>query len=73
MSNRPKWTVHCNIVSPENQKWIGTSWEFFDSDSEAEMCFNRHLLAHDCPCKRPYYGYSDRRHLAEVHRQRGEG
>ncbi|KKM74951.1 hypothetical protein LCGC14_1395130 [marine sediment metagenome] len=63
----PKWTVVCNLLSPESDTWTGTSWEFFEKEEEAEACFNRHDRAGDCPTKRPFYRRTDLLHLANAH------
>lgn len=39
---RPNWTVVYSIVSKENSTWIGTGWEFFDEESDARKCYDRH-------------------------------
>ena len=62
----PKWIVNYNIVSPENNRWIGTGWEFFDTEEEATYCYNRHLGAGNVPCKRPYY-HTDGEYLGAAH------
>lgn len=66
--NRPKWTVLYNIVSIESGKWIGTGWEFFDSDYDAIDCFMRHVELGNIPTKRPYDEDVDRSHLGACHR-----
>ena len=63
----PKWTVNYNIVSKENDCWVGTGWEFFDLESDAQKCYNRQIDLGNCPCKRPYYRKSDWSHLGAVH------
>jgi len=65
-SERPTWTVLYNILSPESRRWIGTGWEFFYSDSEAEECYIRHIKNGNCPTKRRYHT-SDRSHLGAAH------
>jgi hypothetical protein len=72
---RPRWTVCCNLVSPESDAWVGTSWEFFNTEDEAAACFKRHQKAGDCPTKRPFYakvdvdhmGVADRYWLSKLH------
>lgn len=66
---RPRWTVVSNILSPESDKWVGTCWEFFDEESQAEECYTRQIEAGNTPTKRPYFEISDRGHLGAVHRR----
>jgi len=69
----PKWTVLYNIVSSETAQWIGTGWEFFDDEHDAQHCYERHNVLGNCASKRPYHK-NDRTHLGAVHRiLRGEG
>ena len=63
MKKPPKWTVVCNLVSPESDSWVGTSWEFFDSEESASKCYQRHVNARDCPTKRFYFDREDRQHI----------
>lgn len=63
----PKWTILYNMVSPENGQWIGTGWEFFDDESDAQRCYERHNTFGDCATKRPYHR-NDRVHLGAGHR-----
>jgi len=65
---RPRWTVVSNILSPESDEWVGTCWEFFDEESQAEECYTRQIEAGNTPTKRPYSGSIDREHLGAVHR-----
>lgn len=65
----PSWTVVSNIVSPESDKWVGTCWEFFDEERQAEECYTRQIEAGNTPVKRPYFEISDRGHLGAVHRR----
>ena len=62
----PKWTVLYNISSPESEKWIGTGWEFFDSEKEASEAYQRHINLDNCPTKRPFH-INDRKHLGACH------
>lgn len=66
---RPRWTVVSNILSPESDKWVGTCWEFFDEERQAEECYTRQIEAGNTPTKRPYFESSDREHLGAVHRR----
>lgn len=63
----PHWTVTYNIVSPENDKWVGTGHEFFDCEADATACYQRQVRSGNCPTKRPYYDRVDRVYLAVVH------
>lgn len=62
-AERPAWTVGYNIVSPENPKWIGRGWEFFDHEADAERAYELHCKLGNCPAKRPYFHASDRQYL----------
>lgn len=62
----PKWTVCYNIVSKPN-KWVGTAWEFFDEEFDAQACYDHQIKIGNCPTKRPYYDEADREHLGAVH------
>jgi hypothetical protein len=66
--SNPRWTVASNIVSPESDKWVGTCWEFFNEEGQAEECYARQVKAGNCPTKRPFFKNSDREHLGAVHR-----
>ena len=55
MKEHPRWTVVYNTISPENSKWIGTGWEFFDEEKDAQTCYDRHIKLGNCPTKRFYY------------------
>lgn len=63
---RPKWTVLYNIVSKESDTWVGTGWEFFDTEEQAQLCYNRQIAQGNCPCKRLYHK-NDVVHLAAIH------
>lgn len=58
----PTWTVLSNLKRHEATPWIGSSIEFFDSEFEAERCFQRHRVAGDTSTKRPFH-HSDERDL----------
>ena len=64
----PKWTVLYNIVSEESKRWVGTGHEFFDEESDAQHCFDRHVKAGNQPTKRPFYLSADKSHLGAVHK-----
>jgi hypothetical protein len=59
VANTPKWTVVTNIVSPEGGRWVGTSWEFFDDEGSAALCFERHAMSGNFPTKRPFFSKPD--------------
>ena len=62
----PKWTVHYNITSPESERWVGTGWEFFDSEGDTEKAYRRHISLGNTPSKRPFHP-SDANHLGACH------
>jgi len=64
---KPNWTVLYNIVSPESDKWVGTGWEFFDSERDADLCYSRQNRLGNCPTKRPYSHSVDFSHLGAAH------
>ena len=68
-SDRPDWTIHYNIVGHDG--WIGTGWEFFYSQTLAEVRYGI-LSKHPeyCPTLRPYH-HTDFKHLGAVHRDMG--
>jgi len=63
----PKWTVFYNIVSLESSTWVGTGWEFFNLETEAEACYNRQIELGNCPTMRPYHP-NDYAHLGAGHK-----
>jgi len=63
----PKWTVLYNIVSQESKQWIGTGWEFFNSESDAQICCLRHEQLGNVPTMRLFH-QNDRIHLGAAHR-----
>jgi hypothetical protein len=65
-NNCPKWTVFYNI-NQENNKWVGTGWEFFDEYEEAKQTYTRLILLGHVPTLRAFHE-SDRSHLGAVHR-----
>jgi len=64
---RPAWTVVTNLMSPESGEWVGTSWEFFNTEEQAYRCYGRHLDLGNVPTKRPYHDGRDWQHLGAVH------
>ena len=69
MNKQPNWTVCYNIVSPESDRWVGTGWEFFDQECDAEKSYKRHISLGNVPCKRPYFPPSDYKHLGIAHEE----
>lgn len=65
----PKWTVRYNIVN-KHSPWIGTGWEFFDSEREAEIAYKKHIDLGNVPTKRPFHRACDTKHLGCVDRNR---
>lgn len=65
---QPNWTVLYSIKSPENDKWTGKGFEFFDKEEDAEACYQRQILAGNQPTKRLYYDNVDWENLALHHR-----
>lgn len=66
----PKWTVLYNINSKTKDtfpKWIGTGWEFFNTEEAADECYKWHEASGNVPCKRPYHP-NDAAHLGAAHR-----
>jgi len=66
MSDKPRWTVLYNIVSPESKRWVGTGWEFFDTEEEAQACYDRHNNGANCASKRPWHP-SDKKRMGAAH------
>jgi|SRR3990172_11159695 len=63
----PAWTVCYNIVSEENDRFVGTGWEFFDNKRDADSCYERQCKNGNCPTKRPFYLSQDGQHLGAIH------
>jgi len=61
----PKWTVLYNIPND----WVGTGWEFYNTERAAEIAYNRHTTIGNYPCKRPFYLKCDRKHLGAAHQK----
>jgi len=59
----PKWTVLYNGTND----WVGTGWEFYDTEEEAQIAYDKHIAKGDCPCKRPFHLGCDRKHLGAAH------
>lgn len=68
--DKPNWTVLYNIISPENSKYVGTGWEFFDKEEDADKCYARHRDNGCCPSKRPFFEKLDRAHMGAARRFR---
>lgn len=62
----PQWTVVYNIVSPESKKWVGTGWEFFDTEAQAAMCYARQIILGNTVTKRRFHS-DDWPHLGAAH------
>jgi hypothetical protein len=67
----PAWTLSYNVKTP-GSRWIGTAWEFFDDEVQAQRRFDELRAADAYPTKRPYHSY-DRVHLGAAHALSGEG
>jgi hypothetical protein len=63
--SRPKWTVLYNIVN--GTKWVGTGWEFFDTEDDAATAYKQKISEGHCPTKRPFHK-NDNVHLGAAHR-----
>lgn len=73
MNQEPKWTVVSNVVSPENNKrWVGTSWEFFDEEKEAQACYRRNTGLGNSSTVRPFHLKTDLPHMGAAHRKLGK-
>ena len=69
--SNPQWTILYNISPEENQKWVGTAWEFFDNHEVAEIRYK--ILKEDkqyCPGLRPFNYDCDNKHLGAAHSDR---
>jgi len=66
--NLPSYTVLTNLVSPENNSWVGTSWEFFDNKEDAEKCRQSHESLGNCPTLRSFHLVCDLDHLGAAHK-----
>lgn len=62
----PEWVVCYNIKSKPD-KWVGTGWEFFDKETDAEDCYDHQIAIGNCPTKRKYYDKTDIIHLGAIH------
>lgn len=58
----PRWTVAANITT-DGIPWVGTSWEFFDDEKDANRCYMKHVKAGNVPTKRPFRLETDISHL----------
>jgi hypothetical protein len=66
----PKWTVLYNIVNKEDDgtpQWVGTGWEFFNTEEAATRCYEWQQAVGNIPTKRPYHP-NDSSHLGAIHR-----
>lgn len=55
----PRWIVIANIPG----KWTGVSYQFFDTEEEAQKCFNDNVCLGNTPTMRPFYEPSDKQFL----------
>lgn len=62
MNQAPKWTVLYNIPG----EYVGTGWEFFSSEEEADKRYTILKEHKYVPCKRKFYP-SDIQHLGAAH------
>lgn len=53
--NQPRWTVHYNIRSRRNDYWVGTGWEFFTYEDDAQECYYWHYDHGNVPTIRPFH------------------
>lgn len=63
----PNFTVVTNIVSLESKDWVGMSWEFFNDETDAWECYERHIVLGNVPTKRPFHR-NDIQHMGAAHR-----
>ncbi len=63
----PKWTVLYNVRHP-GQTWVGTGWEFYNSEITAHARYHE-LSDHPdyTPSVRPYHNGCDFKHLGAAH------
>ena len=67
---KPKWTVHYNIVS-HGTPWIGSGWEFFDFEPPAKLRYDElRTKGNYSVTMRPFHEKTDTPHLAAFHRTR---
>lgn len=70
LPTRPRLTLVYNIVN--DSKWIGTGWEFFDSEQFADDRKSELSSMGHCCTLRPYHHKTDEKHLGAAHRTTGE-
>jgi hypothetical protein len=63
---RPKWTVLANLRALDG--WIGNSWEFFNREEHAQLCYDMHILHGNVPTKRPFHK-NDIKHMHILERE----
>ena len=63
--NKPKWTVTCNWVN--TTQWIGTHWEFFNSEKDAAQRYKELKGQGHCCTKRPFHK-NDINYMGAAHR-----
>ena len=66
MNKLPRFTVGYNIGSGD-RRWIGTGWEFFDSEEDAERCYKQLVAQGHVPFRRPFHRGCDIPHMAAAH------
>lgn len=64
--DKPTWTVLYNIANESG--WVGTGWEFFNTEEEATAVYKRKGEEGHCACKRPFHN-NDIVHLGAAHRR----
>jgi hypothetical protein len=65
--NSPNWTVLYNIDS--KTKWVGTGWEFFDTEEEAKTLMKKRQAEGHCCGMRPFNEECDRKHMGATHQR----
>lgn len=69
----PKWTVCYNIRgSVGDPPWVGTGWEFFDDERDAQGRQDELSGTGVASCRRPFHP-SDEVHLGACHRLESAG
>lgn len=65
--NKPEWTVLYNIDS--KTRWVGTGWEFFDTETEARATMEARQKEGHCCGMRPFHEGRDRQHMGASHQR----
>jgi hypothetical protein len=71
-AKQPKWTLIYN-THPIGSRWVGSAYEFFDTEIGAANRYADLRAEGLCPTKRPYYAPTDQPRLGAVHVLNGEG